>query len=329
MFDGIDNAILDVQQLEPEYKPDNGAIMLHVLENLPLEFEHLRVAIEDQATDITNLRRCLLRYAASMNGRALPPGMMMARGIPSAPAGPPTDASAGLRLASPKPGKDVPKATNPVFWRQGAGDVAHLDWKQYGSLSIRLFRALREETGTPQLPIIDEANPNHPHIQTGKLYAAKVLCDATTNSGVTGGVNPLSTCVVTPSEACPNDTVVDPRPWNQFGWDSAVPDSLKPPGFSPKTSKWFVRWSDDPSVSPNLHDDYEAMVWIGRAMAMALIREHSAFSVPEAMAEWDLWALFRPSRARQQPRGPRQTYATWTRAPTARTSRRPQLDAKM
>ena len=192
------------------------------------------------------------------------------------------------------------------MWYQGAGDVEHLDWKQYGARSIRLFSALREETATPRLPIIDEANPEHKHIQTGKLYAAKVLCDATTSSGAMSGMNPDSTCIPSPKTSCPDNSVVNPEPWNHFGWDSGVPDSMKPVGFSPKTSKWWVKFSADPTVPPNLHDDYEAMVWKGRSMAMALIREHTTLSVPRDMSEWDLWAR----------------WSVWSTTP-------PSLDAKM
>ena len=84
MFDELDNAILDVQELDKTCEPDDDAIVQHALNNLPPELEGDRIKIEDDGTSRSALRTVMERCAQPRSGRASP-GIMLATTQPEKP----------------------------------------------------------------------------------------------------------------------------------------------------------------------------------------------------------------------------------------------------
>lgn len=180
-----------------------------------------------------------------------------------------------------------------IFWRQSSADQDS-DWKQYGADQIRVFNAMRAELGVPNLPIIFEGDSSRTNIQAAKVYAARVLCNATVGVAITGQQHPDSVdiCNPTTGNTCLEYQIFQGEMENQFGWDVNFPNDSKVPrpGFSNAKARWFVRFQAVGDKAPNLHDEYDGMWYNGIAMANAYVREHTSFAVPHAMTEWDKWA---------------------------------------
>ena len=191
-----------------------------------------------------------------------------------------------------------------VFWRQGSADKDS-DWKQYGADQIRVFTAVRAEVGVPDLPIIFEGD-GRTNIHGGKVYAAKVLCNATVGLALTSQQKPDSygNCTPMVGNPCTEHRIFNGELENQFGWDVDFPLAYKVPsaGFSAVTSKWVVRYQAGFSnvtskwEKANQHDQYDGMWWRGIAMANAYVREHTRGTVPLAITEWDAWAKWPAKR---------------------------------
>ena len=166
-------------------------------------------------------------------------------------------------------------AATPRPQVQGSADKA-LPWEEIGERTAALFDAVRRRLGDWRLPVVDSgANLQHA-LSAGKAYAAQLVrgCEVAHAEMAVGAENPLSTCVISPSEPCLEATFFNHALMDAIGWDPNWPADARPAGASNRTFRWFKAF---PS---NLHSEADGMVLLGRLLANEYVRAFTAVDLP-------------------------------------------------
>jgi len=155
-----------------------------------------------------------------------------------------------------------------------------------------VFDYTREQVGVWDLPVLDTGSSAQHALRSGKEYATQIVKGCNSVVIEVGGAaeNPDSTCQITPSEPCLEDTFIDFHYMDHYGWDPNFSAELKPEWASDRVFQWFVEF---PS---NQHSAYEGMILKGRMLANAYIRNFTTTDLPPAFAEEDPALLFPSSR---------------------------------
>ena len=175
-----------------------------------------------------------------------------------------------------------------IIWVQGNGDSKEGDpiWKTFGENTAQLWDALRDTIGA-SVPIIDQGSSTKSQLKSGKEYATQIVqgCKAKNIEWArSANDEDASDCVVGPGNPClgENNTYVNPKFYNYYGFDPQVPEELKPPGSTSKTFHWWKNFPYD------MHSAYEGMILKGRTLANHFVLEFTdGVDVPSEFAEDD------------------------------------------
>mmetsp|Transcript_50346 Transcript_50346/g.155637 ORF Transcript_50346/g.155637 Transcript_50346/m.155637 type:complete len:527 (+) Transcript_50346:60-1640(+) len=174
-----------------------------------------------------------------------------------------------------------------IVWVQGDADKANT-WQQFGEDTAYVWGAARRHLGVPALPVVDSGSGVKHNLRTGKAHAEQVVPGgkAFNVEFAMASADPTSSCVPGPSNPCLDSIFLNADVFNHYGWDPNVPASLKPPGASSATFRW---WKAFPN---NQHTEYEGMVLKGRMLADKYIQAFTQVPLPAPMAAEDPALLF-------------------------------------
>jgi len=170
-----------------------------------------------------------------------------------------------------------------IIWIQGSAD-RQSTVEVFGSDTARLWNAIRERVvGNTTLPIIDKGGDQQHTLRSGKALAAQLVtgCNVASVEAGSGAEDPESTCVIGPTNPCPESTFINVNYYNFFGWDPKVPEDLKPKGANARQFPWFKDYPND------LHSEYGGMLLQGVSMANAFIQQFTSFQLTERMERTD------------------------------------------